>query len=220
MPVQVPVTVYQFSELDDRAKERARAKIREFVSTDKWWDSVYEDFQEICKIIGIDLKEHTVSTQNGKTYSRPCIWFSGFSSQGDGACFEGHYRYQSHAADNIEKYAPVDEKLQAIANELQGIEETSEGSIDCEISHKGHYTHSNSMYFEFNEFEREDGEVIELTVLEQVEVATCLRKLADWLYKTLEAEYEARTCDYAIEDMIEANDYLFHKNGKLFCKVD
>lgn len=42
---------------------------------DEWWDDVYEVFKEDMSAIGVHVET---------------IYFSGFWSQGDGACFEGH----------------------------------------------------------------------------------------------------------------------------------
>ena len=44
------------------------------VEFDKWWDCVESDFKEDMLLVGIDVDR---------------IFFSGFSSQGDGACFVG-----------------------------------------------------------------------------------------------------------------------------------
>ncbi|MCZ5371423.1 hypothetical protein O5559_28665, partial [Escherichia coli] len=37
-----------------------------------------------------------------------CIWFSGFCSQGDGACFKGRWHWQSATARRVGVYAPQD----------------------------------------------------------------------------------------------------------------
>ncbi len=94
MPEVICTTVYQFPELSDAAKEKARSWYRELGPHDDWWDAVYEDFERVCEILGIRLKTTPVRLMGGGTRAKPCIWFSGFWSQGDGACFEG---YWSHA---------------------------------------------------------------------------------------------------------------------------
>jgi hypothetical protein len=78
-------TVYQFPELSDAAKEKARSWYRELGPHDDWWDAVYEDFERVCEILGIRLKTTPVRLMGGGTRAKPCIWFSGFWSQGDGA---------------------------------------------------------------------------------------------------------------------------------------
>lgn len=56
MPEVICTTVYQFSELSDVAKDKARSWFRELGPHDDWWDAVYEDFERICDILGIRLK--------------------------------------------------------------------------------------------------------------------------------------------------------------------
>lgn len=55
-----------------------------------WWDSLFEYFAEQLTEIGITVSTHEVKLMNGKTRQDPNIYFSGFWSQGDGACFEGY----------------------------------------------------------------------------------------------------------------------------------
>ena len=82
----VETPVYDFTELPDAAKDKARAWFRETIDHDYWWDSVYDGFEQICPILGITLATATVRLIGGGTRQKPCIWFSGFWSQGDGAC--------------------------------------------------------------------------------------------------------------------------------------
>ena len=42
----VETPVYDFTELPDAAKDKARAWFRETIDHD-WWDSVYDDFEQI-----------------------------------------------------------------------------------------------------------------------------------------------------------------------------
>ena len=43
MPEIVCTTVYQFPELSDAAKEKARSWYRELGAHDDWWDAVYDE---------------------------------------------------------------------------------------------------------------------------------------------------------------------------------
>lgn len=88
MPEVIETTVYRLGELSDAAKDKARAWYRERGFDYDWYDAVYEDFQRIAEILGLNLKTRTVRLMGGDTRQDPCIWFRGFSSQGDGACFE------------------------------------------------------------------------------------------------------------------------------------
>ena len=64
MPELICTTVYQFPELSDAAKEKARSWYRELGPHDDWWDAVYEDFERVCKILGIRPKTTPVRLMN------------------------------------------------------------------------------------------------------------------------------------------------------------
>lgn len=56
MPKQKITLVYQFDELNDKAKERAREWYRAGALDYEWWESVYEDAAQVgLKITGFDL---------------------------------------------------------------------------------------------------------------------------------------------------------------------
>lgn len=121
-PEIIETTVYRLNELSDAAKDKARAWYREGGFDYDWYDAVYEDFQRIAEILGLNLKTRTVRFMGGDTRQDPCIWFRGFWSQGDGACFECWYSYQKHGPRRIREYAPQDTELHRIADALQAIQ--------------------------------------------------------------------------------------------------
>ena len=93
-------TVYTYAELSDAAKEKARDNYREGNLDYDWWESVYTDAIELAAVMGIEIGVR----RGGK---EPAIFFSGFCSQGDGACFEGTYRYKKGALKDLEATAPT-----------------------------------------------------------------------------------------------------------------
>jgi len=176
-----------------------------------WWDSVYEDFYEICTILGIELDKREPS-------------FSGFWSQGDGASWTGRYRAQGlgyaglaplytydQAPAKIREHAPQDETLHSIADELCLL-----GRIyrpvyaKIERPYGSNYVHSNTMYV--TEWEYYDEELCEDDVdteiahhIEETLIAQ-FRALADWLYKSLESEHDYLTSDEAVIEALDANE--------------
>ena len=97
MPRIVETTVFHLDELSERARDAARAWYREASRCDDWHECVFDDFEAICAILGVRLKTRSVRLFGGGTRQKPCIWFSGFASQGDGACFEGSYGFAKGA---------------------------------------------------------------------------------------------------------------------------
>ncbi len=87
----IQTTVFGLEELSDEAKEKARDWYRQGAFDRDWYWAVYEDFERICEILGVDLATVPIRLSGGGGRSKPCIWFSGFASQGDGARFEGDY---------------------------------------------------------------------------------------------------------------------------------
>ena len=203
-------TLYQYSELSDTAKEKAREWLRDCNIREPFdHDYQYEDFATIAGILGIEFKTRTVNLMNGKTRREPCIWYSGFSSQGDGACFEGTYRYAPGASAKIREHAPQDAELHRIADELRDVQRRHFYKLYATVVHTGHYYHSRSVSINVEHGEdtyRDIGDASET-------VSEALRDLMDWLYKQLEAEYEYQLSDEAIAESIEANEYEFTEAG-------
>jgi len=75
------INLYQFVELSDEAKQKAREWFRE-VSSGNFNDFDFEyfkdDFINMMSIFGFEVDG---------------VFYSGFSSQGDGASFAGKYSY-------------------------------------------------------------------------------------------------------------------------------
>lgn len=97
MPTTIQTTVYAFDELSDPAKEIARAWHRETGLDHAWHEFVYADFEAVCAILGVSLRTSPVRLMGGGSRPEPHIFFRGFWSQGDGACFEGTYADERRA---------------------------------------------------------------------------------------------------------------------------
>ena len=206
-------TAYTYQELSDDAKEVARNWFKEFTAQDFEYDSVYEDAAISAKLLGIDLDKKHVPLMNGTTRPEPKIWFSGFCSQGDGACFEGSYAYAKGASKAIRSYAPQDEELHAIADALQALQKPSFYRLEATCTHSGRYYHSGCMSVCVGLANCGFHDVSEDTENTLTDV---LRSFADWIYSQLEAEYDYQTSDEHAEEGIEANEYEFNEDGTIY----
>jgi hypothetical protein len=211
MSAIIQTTVYQLSELSERAKDAARAWYREGAFDHDWHDAVYDDFEQICAILGIALVTRSVRLMGGGSRQKPCIWFSGFWSQGDGACFEGRYIYARGASVSIRAYAPKDTELHRIAGALQAAQKRSFYQLTASIRHRGRYVHEQSMDISV---ERSTGQEIAGDTEEAI--ADAVRDLARWLYRQLEREYDDLTSDASVDEAIEINAYTFTEQGRRF----
>lgn len=197
-------TLYTFDELSDAAKEKAREWYRQHAMDYEWWDGVYETAQTGGAMLGIDMNH------KGKN---PCIWFSGFSSQGDGAYFEGTYRYKKGwRAALLHEFGPGDTltELLRIGAALQRAQQPYLYQLVATCEHRGHYNHSGCMVVDV---EHSEHRYRDIGVAED-DVRDTLRDFADWIYKSLEAEYDWLNGDEQVDESIKANEYEFTEDGK------
>lgn len=199
--------LYKFEELSDDAKEKAR----------EWWrngeqfdpDYVYEDAAAIAELFGLDIRTRPVKLMNNTTRYDPCIYYSGFWSQGDGACFEGSYRYKKGGLKAVKDYAPKDEELHNIVKSLQDLQKKNFYRVYCTTQHSGHYYHSGCMQVECeNSYDNRD-------VIDEYGFVQCLREFADWIYDRLASEYEWTMSDENVDESIIINEYEFDEGGSI-----
>lgn len=213
MPEVIETTVYTFEELDERSKERARDWYRQASAQDDWYEFVFDDFERICELLGVVLATRPVRLHGGGTRQKPCIWFSGFASQGDGACFEGSYSYRKGASRAIRAYAPRDVRLAAIADQLQQIQRRNLYALEARLTHRGRYYHEHSMEISV---ERNSDRFQPPTADAEDGVSEALRDLARWLYRQLEQEYDHQMSNEVVDEGIIANWYTFTEAGSRF----
>lgn len=213
MPETITTTVYRLDELADGPKEIARTWYRQSAPFDDWHDGVYDDFERVCEILGVELARRSVRLYGGGTRQEACIWFSGFWNQGDGACFAGHYRYAQGAARKIRDHAPQDPELHRIVDALAAVQRPNFYELEAEIRHDGRTYHEHTMAITVesaNSVGKEVSPEAEEALIE------ALRDLARWLYRQLEREYEYQTSDDVVDEAILANDYTFTLAGERF----
>lgn len=168
----------------------------------EWWDSVYEQFVEDCVEKGICVDYYNIKTVSGKPAVRPSIYFSGFCSQGDGACFGG-------SVNNWPKFLTACGRT-----DLVPVYEKLDHTLVLSWGHSGHYYHSgctdfgSDLYIE-NPFD-EENDVLQYatwdTITEGGNIFDALeddfikyvRGLMDDLYTTLEEEHDYLTSDETV----------------------
>lgn len=205
-------TVYNYAELDERGKEAARQWWIDSMGPEDYAEYVIEDAGRVAELLGIEFKTEPVKLMGGGVRQDPVVYWSGFSSQGDGASFKGRYRAHADAYLKIKDYAPVDDVLQGIAQALDEAFAIAGERTKCTITTRGNYSHSGTMEFEFDNDSDDDYDVAAVEKL----VSEALRGFADWIYRQLEQEYEYRTSEEAVSELMEANEYTFTAAGKRF----
>jgi hypothetical protein len=194
----IKIKVFQYDELTPAAQQRAR----------EWFRSGDDSHERWSEFVTMDLK--TVAAFMGWTVKD--TFFSGFSSQGDGAKFTGTWSARDVPANaaKLEEHAPSSAspgnlRLWSIMEGISRIAaEAPEASAS--VASVGHYAHSGCTSFESDD----------LSPLQLEQLTKLSRSLMDWYYRELEASYEAENSDERVAETIRANEYEFKKNGDRF----
>lgn len=121
------VKVFEFKELSKEAKQHALEKLRDInVDDEYWYENVFEVWQEKLAEIGFDEAE---------------IHFSGFCSQGDGACFDADIDTLK-----IAKHLGYNE------TELKALEMAQPKYVITKNSYASHYSHYNTRDTDFSDY--------------------------------------------------------------------
>jgi hypothetical protein len=195
----------KYDELSDEAKENAVEWMQRTESEIYDGDWVIQEWKETLKYLGFTFVD---------------ILWSGFSCQGDGACFTADWR-----AGHVEP----EELIRRISSEQmdqfgrQFIEWGSLNKLDdaagggdeamfpsATLKHEGRYYHENSVQFYFD-WEDTDGEEWQGEFEENF--TDLCRDIMKLIYKDLEADYDWATGEENAVELICANEYEFDEDG-------
>lgn len=164
-----------------------------------WWDCEYEDFKQ-------QMSEGGIAVDN--------MYFSGFWSQGDGACFEGYIEDTDVFLDKNFKPEDYPTIRMVVANG---------GRVRLSVRHSGHYYHENCTSFSMDvdmpsnvlptptDFHQQVVEQYDNTMTREIEdfekeSIEIFKNLMRGLYRQLENQYDHLTSDEAVTEAIIAND--------------
>lgn len=188
----IKTQVFNIKELDPSVQQKVRSKHIENMCN--WHDGVLDDAGQIAVYLGFDPFK---------------IYYSGFHSQGDGACFVGGWRRNSLNMELLKSYAPTDQELHNIAEKLA----KAPADLRIAITHSGHYYHENSMSYDYD-FRDLDEE----TEVDEDAIEAAFQRFAMWIYRQLNKEYESITTDEAIDE--ELQDVEFFADGRTYYGED
>jgi len=183
--------VYTFDELSDDAKDRAREWWRDRFSQDSDWHAfAIEDAKECMALLGFAVTD---------------VRYTGFWSQGDGACFTGSWSASDvKPVRAMHDHAPKDDTLLRLSRDLNRLARRDKGAHAI-LTHRDRYCHEMTIGFDVDA-KRDDARdsLVELA-----------RGAMRWIYRQLEREFEYQTTDEQVEDAIRANEYEFTDTGRI-----
>jgi hypothetical protein len=207
----IETTVYTYDELNDKAKEKARDWYRNGGFDDTFWsECTIEDAVQCSEYLGIEINER------GEKRKEPCIFWSGFASQGDGACFQGSWSASKVQPGKLAENAPEDKELHRIAAEFERVaKEFPHASFT--VKHSGHYYHKGCTDFTVSILD-DDSNEIDTPESNQAEkdLIEVARDFMEWIYRQLEQQWDYVNSDEQVAETILANEYEFTEDGKRF----
>ena len=220
MSKTIEVEVFEYGELSESAQQKAREWYIEGMDYE-WWEGAYEMAKEDGKEKGFYIDK---------------IFFSGFSSQGDGASWTG----QVDVRQLLETNDPDSIGLSAWCQLLQ--EDVVSKDVKVEANN-AHYCHESTMSFQDieDDTDRGDGACMELpSIFKGMTIAVlfdliatdpnCTFKSTEGItqaitesgkayaidiYHRLREEYEYLCSDEMMLDHFNCNDYFFDEDGRL-----
>ena len=189
MTKQILKTVYELDEVKDKAIEKNRFINVEF---DDWHDILILEWKEKLEKAG---------------FENPKIYFSGFCSQSDGACFDCNSLDVSRLLKNLDFTDAQKARILEIQDDF---------SVSIEKNgYSNHYSHEKTRYICSDSFHIEDvkdEKMLEVFFweIEKIRLDFCYK-----IYRDLNEEYDYLTSDSAVYDTLKANEYYFEESGEI-----
>lgn len=182
---QILKTVFELDEVKDKAIEYNR-----YINVDfDWWSK--------------DIINEWETKLENRGFSNPKIYFSGFSCQGDGACFDADIDINKLLASDV----CISEKNREILEKIKD---------DITVKIEGHdlrYCHAYTRHvYIYNNPEEYEAKIPAI----EEELNEMRIELCNEIYNDLQDEYYYLISDTAVEETLIANEYLFEENGEIY----
>jgi hypothetical protein len=187
MPTTTSYDLYRLDELAPAVQAKVLDRERHINVEDEWW---YEGTLSTWK-----------GTLESQGYGEPKIFFSGFGSQGDGACFE--------ASVDLIAWLRGRKRVRSFRR-LLSVRES--GKVAITIRHTGRYCHAYSTEVVVS-YGGSDDEIERELVEVRTEIAEEVVELSQQIYRELEKEYFALIDDQAVAETLRSTDVLLHGDG-------
>lgn len=189
---------YTYNELSEEVKAKLRDKRRysEYYPYNDWHEGVIDMAKEEAEKFGLRIDE---------------IYWSGFSSQGDGASFTGSLRFKQTDEELYEGVHPIYDEL--LKHHLFAkLQANGPMYTYCSITQSGYYYHENTMYFDW-EFDGEEERAADYLCSVEEGLSEALRDYARWIYEMLEKDYDYYMSDEVVDEDIAAQELTYDEDG-------
>lgn len=183
---EITIKLYAFEELSEKVQENLIQDNRDHETEhDDWFEPITEGFEEDMKNAGFD---------------DITIGFTGFWSQGDGACFYGKVTDSQKLIETLKEEGYIEKELN-----IPAIDDLSIRIIKT----SRHYEHANTIVADLDGPDNEyDYSHLEDTITKWA------RDKSNGLYETLEQYHEEITSNDYVKDYLVEQGEVFMENGK------
>jgi hypothetical protein len=200
----IELTIFNYDELPTSIQQKVLCSLSNInVEHYEWYDSEFDYWKEKLEEFG---------------FMEPKIYFSGFHSQGDGACFDCEYIKLEHAWEYFKK--DMERQNNWIHRKLQVHEAWFYDYLDNHVylnmqCVNSHYSHENAYKVRGLAGSHLEGVLFKcyqefVSWMEDFRRGLCME-----LYHNLSDAYEYLISDEAILETIQSNEYEFYENGKI-----
>lgn len=208
--VTTTITFYQYNELSEEAKEKAREWFLRDYPEYGWWEFVYEDIDALARNIGLIIKPHTSRNMRGEIIAKPGF---NFDLDRQELKYQGYYDYDKtwkdkcrheFGKDVFERDRALSKFLRAWEEKVLSLQKSAFYGITIDVDCRTY----NSIDVH-NVYGREvtDDQVIQAEEL--------IELFNDHVLDMLQKEYDYITSEEHAEEMIIANGYEFTEDGTI-----
>ena len=199
--ITIEKTLYDFEEVREKALEKNRYMLVDDYSN--WYDELLHDTKNKLEKTG---------------FLNADIYFSGFHSQGDGACFDAYVDVEK-LLDYLLEIKKLDEDE---VKKLKNLNDKLEIFIS-KNPYAYHYNHEKTRFIDvevdynylddvFDTFEKGDEIINRLEkIVEELRLELCIA-----IYKDLECEYNYLTSDEGLSEWLGDDAYWFNEDGTIY----
>jgi hypothetical protein len=187
------ITLYSIDELKEETQQKIFEKHRHInVDYGGWHDWIFEDWYIKLKNLG---------------YKDVKIYYSGFGSQGDGACFIANI--------DIEKWIVSHKKKAEFRALLKWQKEYGDVTAYIKHNYRYYFASSTEVCVDENNWSAANNVQQQLGKLEEY-IKKEREELGNEIYKALEDAYFDLISDESIVEMLKVNEYEFFEDGRKF----
>lgn len=157
-------------------------------------ECIKDDMEGIAALFGFDVTE---------------AYFSGFCSQGDGACIMGDYRYKTGSVAAIKAHCN-DKEVLRIVEALAAAQKRRFYGLTATIQHRGHYDHEGCTSIDVYDGDKDADEDTTEYITE------LLRDFMRWYYKRLKEDYWYRRSEEYCLFELQETEAQFTEDGERF----